>query len=62
MQKMVTVWIADSNQIPTRLQRALVKHGNNLSLIRYQTTPHCDARLEVSDWTVRWEKEPYPLR
>ena len=23
--------------------RALVKHGNILPLIRYQTTPHCDA-------------------
>ena len=24
--------------------RALVKHGNILPLIRYQMTPHCDAR------------------
>ena len=47
-KKMVSVRVAHSNPIPTRLQgkngRALVKHGNLLPLIRYQTTPHCDAR------------------
>ena len=48
-KKMVPARVAHSNPIPTRLQSvkmvaALVKHGNLLPLIRYQTTPHCDAR------------------
>ena len=46
---MVPVRVAYSKPIPTRLQSvkmvgALVKHGNVLPLIRYQMTPHCDAR------------------
>ena len=42
--------------------RALVKHGNILSLIRYQTTPHCDARdpkCQIEPWGKRRNLAPY---
>ena len=62
-EKMVPVRVAHSN--PTyaitecKNGRALVKHGNIMPLIGYQTTPHSDARnssvrlnREMREWTL----------
>ena len=65
MQKMVTVWVGliKSYAITEcKNGRALVKHGNNLPLIRYQTTPHCDARdskCQIEPWDERRNLTPY---
>ena len=62
---MVPVRVAHSN--PTyaitecKNGRALVKHGNILPLIRYQTTPHCDARdskRQIEPWDERRNLAP----
>ena len=65
-KKMVPVRVAHSN--PTyaitecKNGRALVKHGNILPLIRYQTTPHCDARdpkRQIEPWDERRNLAPF---
>ena len=65
-KKMVPVRVAHSN--PTyaitecKNGRALEKHGNILPLIRYQMTPHCDARdskRQIEPWDERRNLAPF---